>query len=128
MLGRSSRLRIIQGSSEDLGDQRSFKDLQIFNAKDHLGSSKKYRDLGSLKDLPKIFESKDHSSTFGRSSRSKIIQGFSEDLQNQRSFKDLRKIFEITDHTRIFDRSSTSRIIQGSSIDLRDHGSYKDLR
>ena len=100
----------------------------------------------SYKDFRKIFEIKQHSRSF-RKSRSKIIQGPSQDVRDQiffqglkinqgpsedlpclRSFKDLRKIFEINYQSRIFGRSSRSKIIQESSGNLRDQNSFEDHR
>ena len=78
-------------------------------------SFKDLRKVMAGKDLRKIFEFKNHSTTSGRSSRSKL-------------FKYLRNTFHITDHSRIFRRSSRSKIIQGPSEDLREQISSKDLR
>ena len=58
--------------------------------------------------------------TFGKPSRSKIIQGPLEDCRYQRPFKVLRKIFEIKFHSEMIERSSRSKVIQGPPDVLHD--------
>ena len=138
IFGTSLRKNIIQGSSEDLGDQisvkyhrdqRSFKDLRKIFDKDHSKILQRSSGQRSIKDLPKIFvikdrsrisEIKDLSKTFGRYSlveiiqgslRSTINQGTLEDLSYHRSFEDLRLVFVVKVHSRIFGRSYRWNII-----------------
>ena len=92
------------------------------------------RDQRSIKNLRKIFEIKDHSRTFPRSSRLNIIQGSSrlkinhgpsEGLRNQRSFTDLRNIFEMDDPPKV--RSSKHLLDQRSLEDVRKFFEIKGL-
>ena len=89
-----------QGSSEDLRDRRSFKNLR------------------------KIFEIKFHSKIIGRSSRSKVIQGTPDVLHDRRSFKDLGKFFEANDSSKTFENSSRSKMVRGP-LDNRDQRPMK---
>ena len=81
----------------------------------------------SIKDLQKTFEIKDHSRTFGRSSRSSFIQRWSKDLRDQSSFKKLPTFFMIEDHSWILGRIFRSKIVQRFSKTLRDQVSFEDF-
>ena len=65
---------------------------------------------------------------FGSSSRSKVFQGSSKDLCQQRSFEGLRKSFEFKGRPRSFGRSSRWKPIQGSLRGRRDQRLFKGLR
>ena len=65
---------------------------------------------------------------FGSSSRSKVFQGSSKDLCQQRSFEDLRKSFEFNGRPRTFGRSSRWKPVQGSLQDRRDQRLFKGIR
>ena len=65
---------------------------------------------------------------FGSSSRSKVFQGSSKDLCQQRSFEDLRKSFEFKGRPRTFAKSSRWKPIQGSLQDRRGQRLFKGLR
>ena len=104
--GRSSMTQIIQGywRSEIIQGSSRSKIIQI--------PFKNLRDQRSSVGLRQIFEIKDHSRTFGRSSISKIMKGSSVDFRDQQSINDPWKIFDIKNPPNVF-RSSRSKIIRG---------------